>query len=103
MPAVTEDFGKAFSTLVEAAKTSGRLKEGMQASREQDDMMLSMISTCLQSIAENTNFVMRARQDVETTKIELGEMKSSLADLQSKLESVSHENAVLRAAAAGDP
>lgn len=103
IPAGNEDFGKAFATLVDAAKTAGKAKDGIAASREQEEMMLSMISTCLSSIAENTNFVMRAKQEVASTKVELSGLKSSVAELSSKLDGVAHENAVLRAAAAGEP
>ena len=75
----------------------------MDAAREQEGVLLDMLQTCLESIAENTFFVSTAKKTFVVHEQQLAEiprLRAEMANLQARCEA-SEANAAAALAAAG--
>ena len=98
-----QEFAGGWHKLLEATRSSKTIKSAMEQAREQEGVLLDMLQTCLESIAENTYFVSTAKKTFLVHEQQLSEiprLRAEMASLQARCEA-SEANAAAALAAAG--
>ena len=98
-----QEFAGGWHKLLEATRSSKTIKSAMEQAREQEGVLLDMLQTCLESIAENTYFVSTAKKTFLAHEQQLSEiprLRAEMASLQARCEA-SEANAAAALAAAG--
>lgn len=98
-----QEFSGGWHKLLEATRSTKTIKTAMDQAREQEGVLLDMLQTCLESIAENTYFVSTAKKTFAAHEAQLAEiprLRAEMANLQARCEA-SEANAAAALAAAG--
>lgn len=98
-----QEFSGGWHKLLEATRSTKTIKTAMDQAREQEGVLLDMLQTCLESIAENTFFVSTAKKTFAAHEQQLAEiprLRAEMASLQARCEA-SEANAAAALAAAG--
>ena len=76
-----ESFSGGWHKLLEATRSSKVIRSAMDQNRANDDILMEMVQTCLESIAENTFFVSTAKKTFAAHEKMLEEIPNLRADM----------------------